>query len=55
MTECSQDDILNVSANAANFCTDRLKLEDKDWEKIYNKLIEALNEILEEPDFKNYN
>jgi len=53
--EIFQDDILNISANAANSICQKANLEDKDWERIYNKLIEVLNEILDEPDFRNYN
>ena len=50
-----QDHILNAAANSASVITQTLRLSDEDWDKIYEKLIEVLNEILDEPEFKNYN
>ena len=54
-SEIYQDDILNVAANAANYVNDRLPIEEKHWELIYNNLIDVLNKIFNEPDFRNYN
>lgn len=49
------DDINNASANATSKLCELLNIEDKHWEKIYNTLLNTLNEILEHPDYKNNN
>lgn len=47
----TQQDILTISANSANKISDYFSLDGPEWEKIYNKLIEVLNEILDNPEF----
>lgn len=53
--EIFQDDILNCAANATNRICETLHIENNDWEKIYGKLIEVLNEVCNEPPYRNYN
>ncbi len=51
-----QDDILNVSTNAACKICDQLSIEDDEsWHKIYDVLVKTLNEILDNPEYRNVN
>ena len=55
MTEITQDDILHTAADLADKAQKRLGFHDEQWEIVYTKIINVLNEIFENPDFSNYN
>lgn len=48
------DDVINVSANLTNKAAESLHLDDKSWEKVYNKLIEVLEEVCGNPEYRSY-
>lgn len=49
------DDIINTASNAASRCQSQLNFDDKSWEKVYNKLIEVLEDVCGNPEYRNYN
>jgi hypothetical protein len=51
----TQDDILNASTNAACRICDQLSLDDESWYKLYDVLVKTLNEILDNPEYRNVN
>lgn len=53
--EIFMDDIVNAASNAACKCQSQLNFDDKSWEKVYNKLIEVLEEVCGSPEYRNYN
>lgn len=53
--EIYQDQLLNTAGNATSKIVESLHLNDEDWLKIYERIVNVLNEILDSPDFKNYN
>jgi len=52
----TQDDIINASTNAACRICDQLSIEDgESWHKLYDVLVKILNEILDNPEYRNVN
>lgn len=53
--EIFMDDIINAASNSATKLQTQLNFSDQSWEKVYNKLIEVLEDVCGNPEYRNYN
>lgn len=53
--EIFADDIINAASNSATKLQMQLNFSDQSWEKVYNKLIEVLEDVCGNPEFRNMN